>query len=420
MQSYKLFITLITLTFLTMGCGEKNPYHKAAKDDLVEVVTQDTEDIRNDTSTDNKEKAKRLAKIGELLLETPRGAELAAEIFEEALSFDQENGKANFYAAILKPIHALKGTAYRLTKIVTAKAMGDLIEDILSGIGNRDTQNLVSDFLTEARLGDMFKTVSEFQAFLASEFLPALRLSDERLAIVENTENFNLTFNYKHWQNGWHFRRSVSFDQAEVRSFRVALKGIATYTKLISAYNVDAALPLRDQFSNRRGVTLKEVVDAIQMQPKALTLNENAGNMLTSILNDISDSIEGLRTIARILNSDKIRDGYLLHPFKSHRHYANFIKGLNVASDILAGPMAVDIGERKDKKGEEVSVVFNFTALLSNPVSDLKTLMPTEFDKDGKKAAVFPDLSFGGTIPNGDLISAYCSVKDTPEWIVCP
>ena len=91
MQSYKLFITLITLTFLTMGCGEKNPYHKAAKDDLVEVVTQDTEDIRNDTSTDNKEKAKRLAKIGELLLETPRGAELAAEIFEEALSFDQEN-----------------------------------------------------------------------------------------------------------------------------------------------------------------------------------------------------------------------------------------------------------------------------------------------------------------------------------------
>ena len=255
---------------------------------------------------------------------------------------------------------------------------------------------------------------SDVQKYLVAQLLPVLKKSEERLSIVEETEHFRVSFNYKNWQNSWHLRKSVSFDEVEVHALRVALKGISTEVKLISSYNVDAGMALRDQFRNRRHLTMKEVIDAINKHTETLVLNEGGRDLLTSILDDVSESVEGLRIIARLLNTEENRENFLLKPFTSGEEYASFIKGLNMASDVLAGPITLDIGD------EDGSVVFDFTALLANPVENLKTLFPTEFNETGKRAVTFPDLSFGGTVPNKDLISTYCSLDEEDRKINLP
>jgi hypothetical protein len=416
MRTLKIGIVLSVISAVTLVAvgGPDNPYHSKEKSDIAALVDKEAAAIKADSDTDDKEKARHLAKIGQLLLETPKGAVLALGVFEEALSYDNQNVQANFFAAILKPIHTLKGFPFKLTKIVGVVEMGKAIEDILSGIRNKDTQNLVDDLLQGADPRDMFRLPSDVQKYLVAELLPVLKSSEERLSIVEKTEHFRVKVNYKNWQASWHLKQSVSFDEVEVHALRVALKGISTEVKMISSYNVDAGMALRNQFKNRRHLTMKEVIAAINEHTEALVLNKGGRDLLTSILDDVSESVEGLRIIARLLNTEESREDFLLKPFTSEEEYASFIRGLNMTSDALSGPITLDIGD------EDGSVVFDFTALLANPVENLKSLFPTEFNDTGKRTVTFPDLSFGGTVPNKDLISTYCSLDEEERKIHLP
>jgi len=154
----------------------------------------------------------------------------------------------------------------------------------------------------------------------------------------------------------------------------------------------------------------------IKRRPHALTLHEGAGERLTSILNNAADSIEGLRVMAHILNSSGTRENNLIDaPLK---RYDRFIEKLDMASDILLGPVNVRLGWN----GE--SVMMNFVALLANPIADLKTQLPTVYDRRGDRFMTFPDWTFGGTIPNADLITTYCEIgEDFVKLrlpVVCP
>ena len=150
MRTLKIGIVLSVISAATLVAvgGPDNPYHSKEKSDIAALVDKEVAAIKADSdTTDDKKKAKHLAKIGQLLLEEPKGAPLALGVFEEALSYDSSNAEANFFAAILGPIQTLKGFPFKLKKIAGAVEMEKAIEEVLAGIGNKDTQNLVCDLL---------------------------------------------------------------------------------------------------------------------------------------------------------------------------------------------------------------------------------------------------------------------------------
>lgn len=413
-------LTLISLSFLlfflVIGCS-KHPFQDKDKETIMGFASETAEEIMNNNALNNEEKARRLTKLGEQLLESPRSAEFALEMFEKALSLFRTNSAANFYAAVLKPIHTLQGIPVRLNDLVGSSAIKKFINSTLRNVKNNDAYTFFNGLLRGKRPQETFKISSEAQEFLVMELLPALELSLNRLAIVEDDEHFITSFDYRHWQSGWHMKSTISFGDAEVHSLKSALIGLKTLLKMASAYNMDAAISLYRQFKDQRH-TLKEGVSAIQSYPIVLTLNPGAAGRLTSILSDVSDAIEGVRTVAWILSSRQVKDNFPLSPM-SEASYSEFIKDLNDLTELLSGPTEIDFGDF-GQTDNGTKTMIHFTAWLSNPIPDLKTLLPVEFDKSGNKIITFPDLSFGGIVPNRDLVRALCTKESPPKWLQCP
>ena len=415
-----LFIAVFALSATLSGCSGKksNEFEGKNTEEVQNLFTHAINDIRSGEATE-KEKAQRFSDLGERALEAPRAAHLAIDAFEEALKNDSENTKANFYSALLLPVLSLKGMAIKMTKIATPEAIAEMISKILSDIKNADARNLVSEFLSGAAVGEVFKTPSEAQAYLVSKVLPTLAESQKRLSKVLENPHFSVTLHTDQWgeAHNWYGRRNaVTLDHAETHAIEVGLKGVATYIKILAAYNLDAAIALRDEYQGRRQATFKEVVESIKKHAKFLTLNEGGAENLKSILADGSDAIEGLKIIANMLNGsrDKDRHDNLLPPFQTKYDYADFMQGLVWATEVLAGPMEFTM----EKNGRSKVIWIDFTAMLANPVQDLKSVLPTEFDTTGKYGKVYPDVKFGGIVPNGDLISTYCTVYDKDKGYV--
>ncbi len=413
MKTHHQFLFFLILTCFLMGCSE-NPHHFKTKDIMMKTASQEADKIKNDLGLDSKEKAKKLVKIGELLMETPRGIELSVEPFESALSFDKENAHANFYLAFLKPILVLKGSPKRLSKLVGDTDLEKGLNYIVKGIRTPDVQILVRGLMDGDGKEKPFDTISELQDFLLKTFLPELEKSIERLTQIEKNDSFLATLNISLWTKK-PLQKIISFDLAEVRGLKVSLTAISAWVKCLVAYDLDAATSIKNQLSKKHRNTFKEVVDIIRTYPKALVLRQNGDKRLKEILTHAADVIEGLRTIAKILNKIPRDETRIFDPFPNSEEFGKFMKGLGTAADVLAGPILVKIG-----KQERAAVLINATALFAEPHPDLKNILPTEFDKTGKLAKSFPDLSFGGVIPEKNLISEYCVMEPEKRKIRLP
>lgn len=411
-KNFVLFFTLIVLfsPFKVSADGEQGALDAGKK----KIESSDSSD---------KEKAQKLADLGEAALESPKVADKALEVFEEALKYDSQNAKANFYSGILTPLLTLKGLPVKITPILKSIDLDEEVEkgmkEFVSKIKNSDIRKLVKDFLYDSSSGEVYKTISEFQSFVTSELLPAFKEAQKRLEIVEKADGFKTSYAYGNWGSRGSRDSYINVDQVEAHAVRVVINGIASLTKLASVYNVDSAVSIYNRFKDQRHVTPKMIVDAVKRDPKALTLHTGGAEILKGILSDASDSVEGLRILANSLRNYEKRYKHPIQPFTSQAEYEKFIRGLDVASDVLSGPFAVTIGKDRKKK-ETYTVDVNFTALFANPVQDLKTLLPTRFDMSGKKVVSFPDLTFGGVVPAGDLINTYCAIPERHRTIELP
>jgi hypothetical protein len=81
---------------------------------------------------------------------------------------------------------------------------------------------------------------------------------------------------------------------------------------------------------------------------------------------------------------------------------ANVASSLKMGLDLLAGPASVNLGN--DVNGNSVNITADLSLVLKNPPKDLKALLPTAFDSSGNPIN-YPDPTFGGLFPNGDLIA---------------
>ena len=447
-MKYYTTIIVLTLSLTALNCSglfNKNPFEGKQGDEINHVFTKSQTAIQNSDETPQ-EKAEKYALLGQSALETPRSAHLAIVAFEEALKLDEQNAKANFYSALLLPVLSLKGISVRMAEIVTPKYAQEVTDSILKRISKSEIRSVVSALLNDASAEAVFKTPSEVQQFMTEKLLPTLEESQRRLEIVSQHSDFKVTFNFGNWGYAKlhtlnFFNTTVTLDQIEVKSAKTAMKGMTVWVAIAAAYNLDDAMALRDKYlskdrQSRRHVTFRDIVEDLKQYPKLLTLNSktliaNGADLLKNARENISEAVESTKIIANMLGTNKAeREGKLIPAFREYNHYAQCRLGSCVIDDILSGPFAVPIGREgkwnnKDgqwQKGpnQQRTVLVDGTVIFYHPISDLKSLLPTEFDASGKLAKTFPDVTFGGIVPNGDLLSTYCATADKAKNFELP
>jgi hypothetical protein len=90
------------------------------------------------------------------------------------------------------------------------------------------------------------------------------------------------------------------------------------------------------------------------------------------------------------------REGYLLQNGVCVKDPSNLQKTLNTLDGALAGVIEVMVNEDAAKK-----IKVDAFAWSRKPVSDLKSLLPTQFDSCGQ-AATWSDNTFGGVLVDGN------------------
>lgn len=409
-------ITIVLTVGLFSNYGftgeDDNPFAPESSEAISNVFHQELQKIRESRMT-LQEKGSRYAKLGENALEVPKAYPLAMEAFEEALKMDLTNSKANFYYGILKPLLHLRGIAMRLSKILSPEAISELTFSAVNGEKNSELQEIISGLLHDSGPRPIFKTISGFQTFLLSELLPLLEESKQKMNIVLRDPTFKIKFITSRWDDPklWSGHRGfIVFDTIDAHSFKKICEGLIFVIKIISAYDLDALLPLKNEFINKQNTTSKEVIEAIRKYPTFLTLKKGSAPILKEVLADIPNAIEGLRLIGKMIKDDTQRSEKLFNTFKTETDYQDFLDGLSKATEVISGPFEVKIEEAKSENQTLKKILVNGTALLSKPIPDLKALLPKEFSKSGKSAKSFPDQTFGGIIPNGDFITSLCAL----------
>ncbi len=82
--------------------------------------------------------------------------------------------------------------------------------------------------------------------------------------------------------------------------------------------------------------------------------------------------------------------------------------------DYLKGPGKFTLGY--DWDGHTVKTTIDLSRLLFDAPKDLKTLLPTHFDRSGRVVR-FEDATMGGIFPDGDFVSKFNSVRYFDYWM---
>lgn len=450
----KLTIFIITVSLFACGGNHSNPFSGKSAQQAEKIFNDNKNDIQNDEKLSSEQRSQKMVELGKAALEAPLAAGRAIQAFEEALRLNDKNIKAHFYVALLKPIDVLRGLLPRMSLILGEEAMKEIaLNRAKVALGQkRETkeEKAIYDFFMDSDVSkEKFKNPSALQTFFLKEFSPLVLEAQKKMDwIIEQDPSFQIEFDYSQWKEGFSFKdKKVALNSVELKSAKLALKGIETIAKFLVAYNLNAGLMLRDHFRHVKSTNAKEVIAYIKRYPRFLTLNPGGEELLKSILKDASESIEGLSIVANLLYHSKDRIGFAIPTFGKEKEYTDLMEGLKTASKILAGPVARVLNDfaaqwhycpncwvppydraTHDKHEEEVlkstfkteeeyTVIVDWTALLAKPVKDLKDLLPTEFSQEGEriKAKSFPDHTFGGMVPNKDLVIKLCRIWHAME-----
>ncbi|MBI2027675.1 MAG: hypothetical protein HYS98_07750 [Deltaproteobacteria bacterium] len=424
-------ITIVLSAFIFRAISRPdNPYHGVEGQKFAMVLSKDIMKIIQNNSLSSESKASELAKIGQFLLEEPMGAHHALKVFQKSYEYDSKNINSNFFLSVLEPVHALRGAIYRFHKIfeIDPEEYFQNIQD-KNNISNQNVINRLKYYiLGEMKKDLIFELVSDSQDFIVKQLLPVLTEAEKKIEFVESSANFEIAFSYQHWQNAWSPKSSVLFDLGEVHAYHSALKAAQALLKFASAYNLndaqllDKAFKAEKKLKDPKKLTLEDEVKIIKAFPQFLTLRKEYEGNIKTILEDAPRIIEGLRILAQFLKEAKDRELYLV-PQMDEETFTNLIESLEKADEYIAGPLMQKIGVNETSK-EPITILANFTALLTQPPLDFKSILPAKFSEQTHNAIEWADTSFGGVFPNNDFISTLCQLKKANRTIkiegMCP
>ncbi len=392
------------------------------------ITTLNSGSIMADKTLSPVEKAEKLALAGEQLT-TPTGFMYADLVFDQALSLDSNNKRAQFYKAFLATPMSLRGIMARVKPLAYSHPKSKSEYD--EAVKNLPNSGLKT-FLFDGS-GDI-KNEKDIQGF-ATQIHDA---QDQFRTFLKNNKSLELTLSVNDWAIQGSIAKTleecavtqvsegvydvkkcdlttaleVKINRADVEALQQIASGMQIYLATLVSYDATGAIAVSRKYEGK------------QVSNKVLykELSQNAdfgklinGNALKNIVGMGIDAVAGVRWAVQIQNelcqygqeSSSNRKGFLFGKglcIKSENEDGSKLEDvLKMVDTVLAGQTI----EVKVGKNQEIQTVARPVAILENPIADLKSLRPVYNACD--KVQSVSDDTIGGIFPNHDGNEALAS-----------
>lgn len=390
--------------------------------------------LANAKSTQS-QKAEQLAKAAEQLL-SMQGFAYADEVADLALQTDSSNVRAQFVKAILGPIMVQEGMAQRLKPLAAKEAKtnekyNEALTELETKMPNSTLKTFAKNGAEDIRdekdvqnyldkLADSFKALREFAKKNKNAELTVMTTDMFKDSIAER---YDKDCGVTKSGDEYKFRCSLPVDALEVKmnradfeTIQMAAAGLELYASVGNSYNLtgaaDKAVSLKDQSK----IDAKAVIEDMLKNKEFATLR--TGNGLARIKNMGHEAVAGLRWIAQNQKTlcpqgegnAQNRPGMLFfRGLCDQRTEAESLKGLAETEEGLNGKTyEVNI---RNNKNNIYKTHTRLAALSTSPIADLRSIVPTSYDKCGH-ALTIANQSLSGLIATQDANNILAHLAD--------
>lgn len=392
------------------------------------VTTLNSGAIMADKTLSPVEKAEKLALAGEQLT-TPTGFMYADLVFDQALSLDANNKRAQFYKAFLATPMSLRGIMARVKPVASSTPESKKkYDEAVKNLPNSGLKTFLFDGTAD------IKNEKDIQGFVNQVY----DAQGEFRTFLKNNKSLELTLNVNDWAIQGSIQKTldecavtqvsegvydvkqcdlitaleVKLNRADIEALQQISSGLQIYLGTAIAYDATGTIAASRKYEGKT-VSSKTLY-------KELAQNADFGKLrnadaLKNIVGMGIDAVAGVRWAVQIQNelcqygeeNSNNRKGFLFGKglcIKSENEDGSKLEDvLRIVDTVLAGQtIEVKVGQNK-----EITTVVKPVAVLENPVADLKSLRPV-FNACDKIQSVSDD-TIGGIFPNHDGNEALAS-----------
>jgi hypothetical protein len=396
-------------------------------------------DIQANTKTTSSQKAEELAKASEQLM-TFQGFAYADDVAHLALQLDSSNVRAQFVKAMLGPIMVNEGLAQRVKPLAAQdpeslegynKSMDNLDQKTPNSTYKSFLKNGAEDIRDEKdvqkhldALADSFKALRDFaknnkNAELTvmttdSMFKAMQQRYGSACQIVQTEPGL-----YKAVNCPDQTALEVKLNRADFEALQMGAAGMELYVSLANSYKLTGTLEKALSLKGQNEIDAKAVIESMLENKEFATLR--AGNGFVRMLEMGHEAVTGLRWIAQNQktlcsmgkSNPKNRIGMLFNEgLCDQRTEAESLKGLAEAEEGLNGKASQ--ATAMNKYGQIYKFNTRAVALTNSPIKDLRSILPTSFDKCGNALTV-ADPSLSGLITTQDANNILAHLADCDQ-----
>lgn len=349
-------------------------------------------------------------------LVTPYAFMYARDLFEMAIRQDPTNKRAQFYLYLLQPMMVWKGYLTRIRPLAIKENREAELNEYIQKLPN----SALKTFLTEPVAQDIQKvednqklvvsyaqSLNHFRKFLKSN--PNLEISlNLNPSIFESHINQKMAESCTAEQKDsvittncdYQKVAQIDLNSADVAVLQQFTSGIVLSFSLHASYSLDGI----SELMKVQNATPAEFLQKVEQQKNLGKLYKN--HLMGTIAEMGADYIDAVRWVQN--NQQTLCPNGPETTVEARKH--NLIKSplciedasateksLALLTSALSGPI--------DYFDEELnySTKVDYFAVSKRPVRDLKSLLPSEVDADGKVISL-KDNTMGGILPNGDAL----------------
>ena len=416
-------LVLTSLGFLAAGCNDVDGKKPT-------VSTKEASKLEEQGK--NAEAADMYSRIGEILLSKPEGIIHAQEMFKKSLKLDPNDAKANIYSSLLNPVLTSKGFLTRFSAQLEKNGNVDVAAE-KEKLAKMNVKEFTEFALTMPSGKTAAKNYEDVRKFIREDFVQEL---DASIKMLDNVKAERTVLSYldlssskaaptssatsavitssdapKSWDEAAIERevehastvanKEYVVDNYDIKALKIILKTHKNALTIATSIGLSGVEEVVAKIKSTSAKTDKQIIAAIKSQPQFLNIEASKEELTTifdhteEVMNDMID----FSKISKEVCGTDARKANLASNICVSEAAADKINELLM---FVVGPKSVLLGY--DANNEEVLVEVNLRGLVYTRVFSFQELLPTKFDSNGKAVDV-ADQTFGGIIPNGDLIS---------------
>ncbi|MBI4042883.1 MAG: hypothetical protein HY391_05345 [Deltaproteobacteria bacterium] len=346
----------------------------------------------------------------------------ARAAFRQVVKEDTYNVRGNFYLAFLEPVVIITGYDSPLRtpffKLVEAlKAEGGLASQ--PAVSSQHAfVSLLAKFLPLQYLRYIAYSprpgVIELRSFTKEKLIPAIDQGIAHAKVLFENKDLRHTLDASKW--GWPglVTDHPEMDWGDAMLLKSALYSMRAMAEVILAYNLTDLFEIAEKLDKSPDKSPMKIVALIKSYPNFATKQES--DHLVQAKGHLATSLDALRdAISSIVREDDEQANDLLPKDKLPVKFEETVQTLR---ESLEAEKEVKwyVKAESEKEPIEILLRLDLSKFFGSGSDDLKGWLP-QFDTAGRLTS-YPDLTFGGISPQGDLVALFCSGMQSREW--CP